>query len=162
MSDLVSEIDRRDLKACHVLLASMLGELANKGFLNQGVLNTLIPKIADKLAIYIKHKYREMETDDLNSLIKNTIEKIINELDAFINYKIYVENYKVTLIIDGSTCKFCPKGVGGAQLPGILCLFPQLFKEILTRIIDVEIGYMIPEKIIKKGQYCITQFKIQK
>jgi len=117
MSDLVYEIDRRNLKACHILFAAMLGDLAERGFLNQGVLNILIPKIADKLAIYIKHKYGEVESSNLESSVKNIIERIINELDAFIDYKIHVKDSKITLILDGTTCKFCPRGVGGAQLP---------------------------------------------
>ncbi len=160
MSGLVNEINKRNLKACHVLCASMLGDLAERGFLNQGVLNIMIPKVADKLIIFLKQKYGEDSTSDINTLIKNTVDRIISELDAFISYKMDINGSKVTLIIDGSTCKFCPKGVGGAQLPGILCLFPQLFREVLSKVTKRNFRYALPDKLVKKAHYCIMQFEI--
>ncbi len=48
MIDLVKEIEERKLKAFHIFIATLLGKLAESGFLNQGALNTLIPAVSEK------------------------------------------------------------------------------------------------------------------
>ncbi len=63
-------------------------------------------------------------------------------------------------MIDGTTCKFCPGGVGGVVLSGTLCIFPLLFKEILSKLTGKELKFTLPSKLIKKMGYCITQFEI--
>lgn len=161
MLDFERKIDERKLNACHVFMATMLGKLAEKGFLNQGALNILMPEIAKKLSIYLKHKYGEFKSDNPEELIKEIIEKLIIELDPFIDYKIEINDSKITIAINSSTCKFCPKGVGEAEIPGILCSFPQLFKEIISNIMGKTLNFSFPNRLVKKSGYCIIQFSAE-
>ena len=153
----IDKIVKRKLEGYHILIASLLGALAEGGFLNMGVLNIIVPKVAEKLVSYIEYKYGSIE--EKSSDEKDRINFIINVfkdiLDPFGKYAVDVRNNNITLIIKSDTCKFCPKGVGEAELPGTLCLFPSLIKELLVRLLGGKFKVKTP--VVKKGGYCLFQ-----
>ena len=151
------KIVERDLKASHVFIATFIGKLAEGGFLNKGVLNIVIPPVAKKLTEYLKFRYGALNDNDtpVEDKIKKTLEILEEELDPFAKYVVSINGNKVNIAIESNKCKFCPKGVGGAEIPGILCMFPILIKGILEGIIGEHFEINIP--VIKKEGYCIFQ-----
>ena len=157
MVSLEDKIVERNLKASHVFIATFIGKMAEGGFLNKGVLNIVIPPVAEKLAEYLKFKHSLLNSSNVpvEDKIKRTLEILKEELDPFAKYVVSINGNKVNIAIESNKCKFCPKGVGGAEIPGILCMFPMLIKGILEGIIGEHFVVNIP--VIKKEGYCIFQ-----
>jgi len=153
------KIISRKLNSSHVFIATFLGALAEGGFLNKGVLNIVIPKVAEKIVTYLKFKHGSLSsyTTSIEEQIKLVLRILKEELDPFINYLISVRENKITIAIETNTCKFCPKGVGEADLPGILCVFPQLIKGVLKGLIGGEYEINVP--LVKKSGYCVFQIE---
>lgn len=151
------KIVERNLKASHVFIATFIGKMAEGGFLNKGVLNLVIPSVAEKLAEYLKFRYETLNNSDVSveEKIKKTLEILKGELDPFAKYVVSINGNKINIAIESSKCKFCPKGVGGAEIPGILCMFPMLIKGILEGVTGEKFEVNIP--VIKKEGYCIFQ-----
>ena len=150
------EIEKRNLNIFHLIIASLLAKLYDMGILNRGVLNILAPAIAERIAIYLKHRYPELPKDP-----KEIIELTIREIDAFGKYEIREEEGKIFLIIDSSSCKYCPRGVGKAALKGVLCPFPYMFQRVLEILTGKKIEIVTKEGIVKRNNFCIAAFEIK-
>ena len=155
--DLKSTIKDRDLNAYDVLIATLLAEFWNYGFINQGTLNIITKKIADSLLEYFTIKHGEFESKaGFNlELIQKTLDLFINELNPYPMPEIVEieENKKYEIRIESSKCRFCPKGVGKAEIPGTLCMFPGLIRNLIQDRTEKE--KIISSNVSKKENKCV-------
>lgn len=148
-------IMERELKPCHLLFAFYSGGLGEKRIISQGAMNIIAefvaPRLFKALCIMglIKEKYSnnfegfKEFVKDLNSAIE------INKKDLEV---VRMEGNKVEVHITSALCKFCPKGVGGAEIPGTLCIFPCLIEALANLAgIKCKLEY-VNEKVLRKEE----------
>jgi len=156
--NLRSKIEERQLNIYHVFIATMLGELAVRGFINQGVVRMVISSIGEKILEYLKIKNPRLFNISADQEgIREVIEETIKALDSFEQYKVEICDQFITIAINAPACKFCPRGVGGIELPGTLCIFPGLFTAVLTKALNKTFYSVTP--LIKKEEWCIFKIK---
>ncbi len=160
---------KRHLIPPQILCATALGELANEGALNQG--NALLAgRIGGQnLALYLKGLAEE-SGENLPSDIREaaaTVIKLINLTDDYI-----IDEINGILIVGVKTdmCKYCPKGVGGAEISGTVCPFPGVIEGFLTEILGKKVKIVFKTldnkglkrtPLVKEEGYCKMEFEIE-
>ncbi|WP_457568353.1 hypothetical protein [Desulfurobacterium sp.] len=88
----------------------------------------------------------------------------------FLNHQLEIGNVDVDfagddfyLKIASSSCRFCPKGVGEAELEGTLCPFPTTIERFLEKACCNGI-VVVPEDIdmkvlVKQNGFCIIHYR---
>jgi len=158
----------RHLTPPHILCATALGELANEGALNQG--NALLAgRVAGKnLAAYVKGLAEE-SGEELPKTPAEAAEMLIRLINLTDDYKVFEENGYLVVGIRTQMCKFCPKGVGGAEIPGTVCPFPGVIEAFVSELLERPIKLVLEpldEKafkkapLLKKEGYCTMKFEI--
>ena len=157
--NIVDKVVERKLTGIHILVATFLGKMAEHGYLNQGALNLVIPEVTKNLVEYLKFKYPMSINDNMSEeeKIKKVMEILISELDPFPQPLISLKNDKIDIAIETNKCKFCPIGVGGAELPGTLCMFPELIKQIINSMLNESYEVSIP--LTKVKGRCLFELK---
>jgi len=162
--NLREEIKKRDLNIFHVFIASLLGQLAERGTLNIGFLNMILRSIGEKIAEYLTVVIGPFsKMGDIKENIKKSIEEIVSYLDPFKEYSLGFVQNGLIIQINADTCKFCPKRVGGAELPRSLCPFPVLIGEIISNRIKLKLEPIIPgvrRRKINEKTYCVFGYRI--
>ena len=158
----------RHLTPPHIMCATALGELANEGALNQG--NALLAgRVAGRnLAQYVKGLAEE-SGEELPKTAKEAAEMVINLIGLADDYKVFEENGTLVVGIKTNMCKFCPKGVGGAEIPGTVCPFPGVIEAFVTEVIGKPIKLILKPlddkafkkvPLVKLEGYCTMNFKV--
>jgi len=165
MSDFKEKISERKLDAESVFAASLLAGLNEFGMLNQAVMKIASRRSGEYLAKCAKEK-GSIEVDKSKSL-KEQIEYLITLLNnvLVISTDVKVEegdDDSVIVRIRTSKCRYCPKGVGGAELEGTICPFPGLIEAFLNQFLDKKVK-VTPEnnKILwKEDDWCTMKYKV--
>ena len=124
MSDMIKE---RDLGVYHYLTASLLGGLADLGLLNQGSANLVGRRTGERLADFL---VSEGITPTGNP--ENDLKIIMEKIGIAKEFQVVEEDDKLAVEIPAPLCRYCPKGVGGAEIPGTACPLPGMFEAFLA------------------------------
>jgi hypothetical protein len=166
MPDIKQIVLDRDLNPFHSFFASFFAGLSELGMLNQGSINIVTRRAAEYLYAYLDAK--EI-LPDLNAVPGNTSAEVIKNLILYVNkilsmvgeYDLQqVDENQVVLLITGSTCRICPKGVGGAAVKGTLCPIPTLLESLLNKIAQKDVVKLLTNGIEKEGGTCKAYFKV--
>ena len=134
-------IDDRQLSRWHLLIASLLGSLASQqGVFNQAFLNRILKHSMEKFIIpYFETLPDFNESCELAREGQTMVERlkpVVNSIDSAFNLAGQVEIIETdrnhaTIRVGSSGCRFCPIGVGKAELvPGnTFCPFPTMIEE---------------------------------
>ncbi|XRO76941.1 hypothetical protein ACO3VM_09310 [Methanocaldococcus sp. 10A] len=121
-------IESRNLHPLHIILTSCLGELANLRLLNQGTTNIIGSYIGKKVGQCILDLGYEVPKDD-----KEFIKFLIEFCQICDDVVIKIEDNTITIGIKIDKCKYCPKQIGDAEIPGSACPIPSLIASLLGK-----------------------------
>lgn len=166
MADMKQVVLERDLNPYHSFFASFFAGLGELGMLNQGSINIVAKRAADYLYAYLDAK--EI-LPDMDAVPGESKAEVIKNLILYINKILtMVGEYdlkeagedQVVLLIEGQTCRICPKGVGGAEVKGTLCPIPSLLEALINMIAQKDMLELITTGIEKEGSTCKAYFKV--
>ncbi len=156
----------RNLNKWNVLVASLIAGFDRLGVLSQAVVNKDMQVVADKLARFFKVKNNVPEINPSASFqenLKKVIEFLDEELQLAGETTIEATDSEITFNVVGSTCHFCPKGVGEAELPGTACPYPALIMEFANKFLPedqkVEVVQQGRNYLKKEGGMCRIIFR---
>ena len=159
----------RHLMPFHIVCATSLGELATEGALNQG--NALLAGKAAglNLAQYVKELAKEtgevLPSDPAQAA--EVLIKLIRLSDVYEIEKISDNRFVVKIKTD--QCKYCPKGVGGAEISGTVCPFPGVIEAFVSDVTGRKISVILKEMdekgvkktpLLKKNGFCVMEFQV--
>ncbi|MCK5786071.1 MAG: hypothetical protein KAH54_05895 [Candidatus Sabulitectum sp.] len=152
-SEMKTLIDDRQLSQWHLMIASLLGSLASQqGMFNQAFLNRLLQHSMDKFIIPYFETLPGYQEACTKAKVATTVTERLKPVVAFMD-KVFdlagqvevteKDNNHATFRVGSSGCRFCPIGVGKAELaPGnTFCPFPTMIEETANQ--------MLGEKVIK-------------
>jgi hypothetical protein len=128
LSKLVKE---RDLDYNHILFATLIGSFADLGMLNQGTTNITAANAGKTVGEYFDL------TGELPKPGGDPADEFASVVE-FVNDKMGISpatdvektDDGVDVTVAALKCRYCPKGVGGANLPGTACPFPKFLEEV--------------------------------
>ena len=141
-------INERQLSQWHLMIASLLGSLASQqGVFNQAFLNRILKHSMDKFIIpYFKILPEYQNAIDKippDGNLKQQLEPIVDFIDNVFGLACQIEIEEISddqavLRIGSSGCRFCPIGVGKAELaPGMtFCPFPMMIEETANFMLE--------------------------
>ncbi|NAZ24347.1 MAG: hypothetical protein GU357_01095 [Thermofilum sp.] len=155
MSEISEEVKIRDLKPYNVLVACFLAGFRENGVLNFGILRG----VAENTGRKIYEAYSDVVPKDP----KSAAEWLLAKLEISKDSHVVIDGSNVRIRIKSRFCRYCPKGVGGLELPGVLCPFPGLFKGFLESASGIELAYTQNGLYRDEENYCniILSFKEQ-
>ncbi len=165
LNSLKKKVEERELNAGNVFMASFLAGLNELGVLNQGVVNISSSYAGEVLSRYAIVMGFKISPD-------TSPEEQIREAINFLNENLKIGTLSVEFSensflvkISSSKCRFCPKGVGGAELEGTLCPFPKLIEKFLSETCHVNVS-LIPEGLenrvlTKQEGFCIIKYSLE-
>jgi hypothetical protein len=165
-------VNKRGLNAESIFFASFIAGLNSFGILNQAVIN-IASRRSGKYLAQLAELTDFSESDLLNGTklsIENKFETSLKVLKKVLpiskDIEMKMDNEDIVIGIRNSTCKFCPKGVGEAELKGTLCPFPSLLESFNNEIWKSEDVQLIKERaipiMVKEDDWCIFKFRIKK
>lgn len=126
-------IKERDVGLQGLMLASMISSLDRLGLLTQGTVAALAGDFTPKLCAYFIHK--GIIKKDMN--VKDILDTMFRSFGyKYGEYKIETKDNEVLVNIVTDKCKVCPKGVGGAEIPGTACPLPYMISVCLSLLTD--------------------------
>ncbi len=160
------KLEKADLDANSVFIASFMAGLNEFRLLNQGVVDFATRRTGKYLARLVKYK-KPIEID-LSKPVEDRCKKVIVEtLNGILKISDEVEVEKaeddVVVRIKSSGCGFCPKGVGEAELEGTICPFPGLIEEFVRHFCKKDFRRKrVNGKILnKEGDWCKIIYEIK-
>ncbi|MCD6427093.1 MAG: hypothetical protein J7L03_03190 [Caldisericaceae bacterium] len=154
-------IESRKLDPETVFFASFMAGLNEFGILNQMVMNFAGKTSGGYMAKYFKACYPE-ET-----------ERTLPEIAIFLNDKLNISGKdfatfetdgKLTVKIRTDKCRYCPKGVGSAELEGTICPFPGIIEGFVNEFSRSKIKVSpVNGKLLNKEEgFCVITFEKEK
>ena len=130
------KVQERGLEAYNVMLAAFLAGLNEMGMLNQASVNVASRRSGRYLAEFARLKTTLPEMgDDVKANAAALIEHLNSILTLSQELSVESGPSGAVLRITGSKCRFCPKGVGEAELEGTLCPYPGLVVEFVNALL---------------------------
>ncbi|WP_457569599.1 hypothetical protein [Desulfurobacterium sp.] len=163
---LEEKIEKRDLKAENVFVASLLAGLNEFGILNQGIINLTGGRIGEFLFQFAKVKgFAISPFLSLEEQVKKAV-RFLNEHLQIGEIAVEFSGKDFFIKIASSCCRFCPKGVGEAELEGTLCPFPKVFERFLelsccNGIVVVPEGIDM-KTLVKNDGFCMIHYRYVK
>jgi len=166
MEDFKTKVIKRDLSPHHSFLASFFAGLAEMGMLNQGSVNIVSKRAAEYLYSYLEAK--DLVPDSAAYTHKSDLEILkyiidyINDILSLLGlYEIqWAQGNRALLLVDGTLCRICPKGVGGAEITGTICPIPTFIAKLTNIIMNEEKITLLTKGIEKDGTTCKAEFQI--
>ncbi|NOZ89085.1 MAG: hypothetical protein GXO15_04085 [Crenarchaeota archaeon] len=163
------KVVERGLSPCHAFFACILASLAEINALNQAVANFMAKKAAPKIHKYLTamgklHVTGNTPVERLESLVKQLNEALEISPEAVV--KTEPDGTILVGIGGGRRCRYCPKGVGEAQIPGTACPFPRLI-EHLARLEGIDLELVIQrvnghfEEVRREDKLCWIKYRIR-
>ncbi len=146
-------IDDRQLSQWHLMIASLLGSLASQeGMFNQAFLNRLLKHSMDNFIIPYFNTLPDYEEAcklaQSNGSVSERLKPVVEFMDKVFQLAGQVQIDEIdsdhaSLRVGSSGCRFCPIGVGKAELsPGnTFCPFPTMIEQTANS--------MFGEKMVK-------------
>ena len=140
-------VEKRGVTPCQAFFAVMLASLADANILNQATVNYLSRTAAPRLHAYLRamglidsrgastRERIENALKSLNDALGIGPEPVVREKDRGL--------YEAG--IGGDGCRYCPRGVGLAEIPWTACPFPRLIEGIL-RLEGIEVE-AVPQEV---------------
>ncbi|MBN2191269.1 MAG: hypothetical protein JW751_00495 [Polyangiaceae bacterium] len=161
-------IEARDLGPEQIFSASLIAGLNSFGILNQAVVCSATRQIGKDLAEYyfacnplaeVMPNARGMSTID-------ACRKAIDVLQSLLRISEEIEcgedGNSVVVRVRASRCRYCPKGVGRAELKGTLCPFPTLIETFVNTLSNRTVITVFKEDsmpLLKKdGDWCMIRY----
>lgn len=167
MEDFKSKVLSRDLNPYHSFLASFFAGLAEMGLLNQGSVNIIGKRAAEYLHFYLEAKEilpnsQDYKTKSDLEQIQYTIAYINDILSLLGGYQVTMgDDGKISLLIEGSLCRICPKAVGGAEVKGTVCPVPSFMEKLVNLILNEEKIKLVTRGIEKEGSTCKAEYQVK-
>ncbi|AEH07237.1 hypothetical protein [Methanothermococcus okinawensis] len=146
-------VEDRHLKNLHIVLTSLMAELSKIGILNQGTTNVVGEGVGKKVARCIKDIHPDIPNDE-----KELIKFLIKFCDMCDDYIVEDE----IIGIKSDKCRYCPKQIGEAEIPGSACPIPSMIVSMLNELNGKKTHkiHLINGKILmKKDGYCWFKIK---
>ncbi len=155
----------RQLKATNIFIASFIAGLNEMGLLNQANVLWASRRAGRSLSECARLRgLMNQAPADVYEKAKFFLEKLVEMLDLAVRKEIKLEGDILSIKIYKNTCKFCPKGVGGAQLEGTLCPYPGMMHEYLKKLLEgqatVEMVTHERAPMVQDDEGCHIAFKI--
>jgi len=162
-------VTKRELDTESIFFASFLAGLNLYGILNQAIVNKASDRAGAHLARFAKLQDKEKQylTVGEQWSVRERFEKSVEVLKnlLFISKKVEVINKeeKTAVSIETGSCRFCPKGVGEAELNGTLCPFPALMKSFSNEYWGTDDVDLYKERskpvLVKEGDRCVFEYR---
>jgi hypothetical protein len=132
--DMKTEIARRDINQHNAFLFAVFAGMVDLGLVNQGVVNELGKKTAAYMINY--YSARDFEFTLGNNSLKEDVSYLFDYFNGDLNfvkeYTVERSGEGVQLSISSQLCRICPKGLGGAEIKGTLCIIPYFFMHLMN------------------------------
>jgi len=159
---LAGKIEERQLEPHHVFLASFLAGLNEMGILNQASVNVAARRAGRYLAEYARVRGG---LPDQGAYPAQTAQRYVEYLDAMLGLgtkmEIGEQDGTAYCKIVSEGCRFCPKGVGEAELEGTICPYPGLIEEFVNQLLPegetVSLVMSNRRPLVKEGGSCVVQ-----
>ncbi len=150
----------RDLDEESIFFASFIAGLNEFGILNQMVMKEAGKRSGVYMANCLKSCYPEKSARNPVELVNFLNERLRISKDFFVEES--KENLTVKIRTD--KCRYCPKGVGGAELTCTICPFPGIIESFVNEICTKKIRTVpVSGKILNKEKgFCVISFKKEK
>ncbi|BEP17333.1 hypothetical protein PYJP_06850 [Pyrofollis japonicus] len=168
---MIRNINERKITPQHAFFALYLAAGAYTGVLNQGAMSMFARYVAPRLKLYLEglgYKFPQSSGNDPVQVLDEIVTTLNEALSISDEVKVVREGEdKVSLIVLGNKCRYCPKGVGLAEIPGTLCPFPYLVAE-LAKLHGIELEILKRREggrvsiLSKEKGYCKTVFRLKK
>lgn len=170
MADFSDEIERRKINQHNVFLFSLFAGMVEMSLVNQGIVNEVTKVIADNLIKYYEAlgEGPNIITDskDGNESTLDNIKSIFdffnNELNLVKEYSIEQSDGFLKLFVKSDLCKVCPKGLGGADLKGSLCIIPHLSMHLINHYLPAGVKITLKRDepaLLKEHGNCISNYE---
>ena len=155
----------RKIAPCEALFATLLSALAEEGLLTQGSINYVVRRIVPTFYAYLKVLGYLDNIGSQSSEIEKFKAILVSVNEALkLGNKVSLEKVGENIIracFGGSTCRYCPKGVGLAEIQGSVCPFPRLFEGI-AELEGVSIKLIYKPSVIRRiGGLCCAEYKLE-
>lgn len=162
--DLKTEIARRDINQHNAFLFAIFAGMVDLGLVNQGVVNELARKTASYMVNYYSAKDIDFPFGDgpLDKNVAYLFEFFNGDLSFVKEYAIEQSGEGVRLSVASQLCRICPKGLGGAEIKGTLCLIPHFFMHLMNYFLPREKQLSLRKgepPIRKEGGNCIISYE---
>lgn len=159
---LYDKIESRNLQPYHIFMASFLAGLNEMGMLNQASVNVASRRAGRYLAEYAKAKHDLPSTSgDAKADAKSFVDYLNRVVGLGTEVDVTEEEGGLRMRIVSSSCSFCPKGVGEAELQGTLCPYPGLIEEFVNNLLTGDVTLRLVTKdrrpMVKKEDGCYIQ-----
>ena len=135
-------IEQRELNQWHLMVASLLGSLAQLGgMFNQALLNQMLSRSMRQFVVPLFEGHPAVPTARYRALAASTVEERLRTVLRFLDHEFPLakeiqvipgsDPTKAKMVVTGGGCRFCPIGVGKAKLlPNqTFCPFPTMVLE---------------------------------
>ena len=144
--------EKRRLKILHIIMASFLAQLAEMGYLNQGSTNIIGTAVGKRVGKFLKDSNVSFDNGDELKVLREVVETI--DLTEEITFEKNTSN-KILVKLKSSMCKYCPKGVGGAEIPGTVCSVPYFLRSVLETILEKK--YIVVPWEVKEHSFVVKK-----
>ena len=164
IDELKKNIEARNLSPENIFIASFIAGISSFGILNQAVIAMAARQIGKDLAEY--YSVTKSETPDSKAAVIDNCRSSIEMLQSLIHISDEItcndDNDIILMKIQASTCRYCPKGVGHAELSGTLCPFPTLIEKFINTLNDKELIKVLKERAVpllkKVDDWCLIRY----
>ena len=161
---LAEKIRERELEPHHIFLASFLAGLNEMGMLNQASVNVAGRRAGRYLAEYVK---AQGDLPEPAGTIVETAQRYVAHLDSLLRLGTRIEiggDGKTTWCrVASNGCRFCPKGVGEAELEGTICPYPGMIEEFVNQLLPdgqkVSLVMTNRRPLVKDGGDCLVRLE---
>jgi hypothetical protein len=152
LADIIQE---RDVDIHHLLTASLLGSAAELGLLNQVTVTLIVRSTGKHVAEFLKLKTEEADCEGKDAL--QCVKMIMDALDVAKEYEVTNGDGGINVAVPTNLCKYCPKGVAGAEFLGTACPLPGLIESVTKELVSPEWSLVQLEDkkhFIKENEFC--------
>lgn len=163
-------IENRKIGPEQVYSASLIAGMNSFGILNQAVVSAAAAQMGNDLAEYclacqpeVVSSLRSETETDIVTVFRKSLDILQSLLQISDEIKCSEESGdRMTVLIRASKCRYCPKGVGRAELSGTLCPFPSLIENFVNSLNSRTIIKVYKEKfkplLTKEDDWCVINY----
>ncbi len=153
-------IKERELGLHCSLFATFMAGFNEFGILNQAVMNSASRRAGDFIAEYLKW----VRPDSIPTTFAGLLERLNRELSISKGFVVDERGRRFSIRILTDRCRYCPVGVGGAELEGTICPFPGLFESFINGVFGGNRVKLIPVNrrfLNKEGGFCNIVYEVK-